>query len=115
MGKSIVSLTLRTEFSGGNRGYHINSILSPKFPVGFSPSGRRRSCDIWICRRFVCRTGARQGESRKRQDVEQRVLGAEGRSEALHVSQASECSSARKAGAARFVFGPWIFHVASVV
>src|SRR6266481_6809682 len=101
MGKSIVSLTLRIEFSGGNRGYHIKSILSPKFPVGFSPGGCRRSCDIWFCRRCVCRTGARQGEPRKRQDMEQRVLGAEGLSEALHVSQANGCFSAPQARAAR--------------
>src|SRR6266403_4955263 len=107
MGKSIVSPTLRTEFSGGNRGYHIKSILSPKFPVGFSPGGCRRSCDIWFCRRCACRTGARQSEPRKRQDMEQRVLGAEGRSETLHVSQESGSSSVRKAGAACFVFGPW--------
>src|SRR5258706_15457347 len=98
MGKSIVSPTLRTEFSGGTRGYHIKSILSPKFPVGFSPGGCRRSCDIWICRRFVCRTGERQDEARKRQDMEQRELGARGRREAVHVSQARGCASRRQIG-----------------
>src|SRR6267143_4312265 len=95
---SIVSAIFTLVISGGTHGSHVRRVVTSKFSAAFIPGGCWWSGGFRTSGQCVCRTGAEPGERGKTQDLEQGVLGAEGRSETLHVSQESGSSSVRKAG-----------------
>jgi len=76
MRRSIVLPTFTTEFTGGIRGYYLETI-SREVPTRSAPALPEviAALDLQPC---VRRTGAKRGESGRGQNLEQRVLGAEG-------------------------------------